>query len=91
MTKIIQLYSTDKEYQHQIDEICTKLASFEEEVYMAMINIATKGVWKDWDETLQDGSSFIFEPEAFQNTGDKNISELWDFRQKIIELQNKLT
>jgi hypothetical protein len=91
MCKIIPIRTYSIEYEEYVIEVKNDLNTMEDMLYGKMINLATKGAWKQWDETMQDGDSFTFEPEMLQNTGDKNINMLWDLYQKTINLKNNLT
>jgi hypothetical protein len=55
-----------------------------------MINLATKGKWKEWDEKQSEGAIFHFTEEMLRDTGDENVDALCELTDKIVEVRNKL-
>ncbi|HPQ35570.1 MAG TPA: hypothetical protein PK563_13850, partial [Tenuifilaceae bacterium] len=61
------------------------LIDFQENIYTMMINLATKGKWKEWDKKMKEGSEFTFSLDMLLNVGDKNIDKLFELYSKVNE------
>jgi hypothetical protein len=66
------------------------LDNLEDDIKTAMINLATKGKWKEWDEKQPEGAIFHFNEEMLRDTGDENVEVLCELTDKIVEVRSKL-
>jgi hypothetical protein len=89
MVKIISM-NNRRDYHHRLTETILYLDNLESDIITAMINLATKGKWKEWNEKQSEGTTFHFTEEMLRNTGDENVDALGELTDKIIAVRNRL-
>ena len=55
-----------------------------------VFNLACQRKWKEWDKNQPVGTKFYVDDEMLRNTGDENIDLLWEVRDKIEEVREKI-
>lgn len=90
MGKIINIHEHQREYKQQLQETLDYLVSVRDELFTHMINIASRGVWKEWMKKIPEGDSFQFSFDMLENTGDKNVEALWELYYKMEEVEGRI-
>ncbi len=85
MAKIVDINSYNEDYKKYLESTKADLIDFKENLYGVMINLATKGKWKEWDSKMSEGDEFNFSLDMLLNAGDKNIDLLFELYCKIEE------
>jgi len=85
MAQIIDIKSYNQDYRDSLKVYKQDLIDFQENIYTMMINLATKGKWKEWDKKMKEGSEFTFSLDMLLNVGDKNIDKLFELYSKVNE------
>ena len=88
-TKVINLLE-HTQYKKSILETAECLDKFQSELISYIIDIATKGKWKEWSDEQPYGTVFIFTPEMLNDTGDKNVDLLVEIYESILNAIEKL-
>ena len=78
------------EYREEIGLTLRKIEEIEIELSTAIINLAAKGKWKDWSESIPTGEFFTFTEEMLKDTGDENIDDLTFFMDELIRVKTKI-
>ena len=89
MGKIIKFdaYRNDPEYLAQIREVRNKIKEMEYAVDDLIIDVATKGAWREWNKEQEVGTVFNFSEDALSKTDDCNVDTLLNLRDMIIMCQ----
>jgi len=87
MSKIIPI--KNDVYIEILKGIIDRLSSIPNELDEYAVNLAVTGVWKEWNKKMENGTEFDF-GESIYETGDKNIDELLNLREILLETIKKL-
>jgi hypothetical protein len=88
MAKIVDIESYNEDYKKYLESTKADLIDFKENLYGIMINLATRGKWKEWNSKMREGDEFTFSLDMLLNAGDKNIDLLFELFTKTDETIN---
>ncbi|MDZ7793603.1 MAG: hypothetical protein U5P10_07915 [Spirochaetia bacterium] len=71
-------------YLETLDELLTDTI---EDLSVIAINLATNGVWKKWNNYIDDYTSFEFTDDMLNNTGDSIVSRVMKLKGDMEDLQ----
>ena len=83
-------YKSSLTYQKQLKENIENLDKFDDELYSFIINTATKGKWKKWSDSKDNGTIFRFTEDMLRNTGDENVDILFLLMDQVFDAKEKL-
>ena len=90
MAKIVDINSYNEDYKKYLESTKAELIDFKENLYGIMINLATKGKWKEWDSQVEENTVFNFSLDMLLNAGDKNIDLLFELYSKVEEIIDRM-
>lgn len=77
-------------YKNAVAEACQCLAESRNKLFVAMVNVAMNGEYRDLDESLDIGETFFFEKDHFKDCDDINLARLYELIDKIDQTYSSL-
>jgi len=93
MSKIIEFktdFKSTPDYKEEIVLTLRKIEEIEIELSTAIINLAAKGKWMNWSDSIPTGEFFTFTEEMLKDTGDENIDDLTFLMDELIRAKAKI-
>lgn len=87
--KVINL-NQKNDYKIRLKETFEFLENVEKDLLTEMIELALSDKWKKWSDEQPIGTEFSFTDEMLRDTGDENINMLYDLREELIKITDKL-
>jgi agmatine deiminase len=80
-----------KDYSSSLVGTLDRLEQMETEIFLAALDIATKGVWKEMDEEWKYDLMTMVDHDMFKNSGDPNVAALADLIRKIRKTVDRIS
>ena len=73
-----------EDYGNAVNDTIDKLDRMEQDLFDAAMNIASKGVWKEWLDRLEEGDEIFVDYKWFGESRDPHIRKLYELIRNII-------
>lgn len=89
MAKIIS-FESNNAYNNTLKEVVIRLEETTQVLFDCSVQLAVSGKWKEWSDDQPEDTEFNFDEKMLHDTADKNIDEIMELLEKVVDVKEKL-